>query len=433
LAFNKASLMITPSFNLTATERVLPKLALDFTTASLDSRVTFTRSGDTATVTNSSGLIVPINANLPRFDYDPITLVCKGLLIEEARTNAYNSSGTSIGSAWQVNAYTVNAIDITTSPIGTGQKMLETTANTQHLIDYRTSASWGAASATATLSWFVRSGLGRDYIYLDLDDGSQNGGTSTFNLALGVLVSSANTGTGTNTIATIKAYQDNWYRVSLTTTFVATRTSARGILGTFSDAGVTNSYAGDTSKGLYAAGRQLEAGAFATSYIPTEATALTRNADNASMSGTNFSSWYNASEGTFLFRSASADAVGLGPVHHVFAATDGTVGNRIRAYLYGNVGTQVTVGGVGQATLVDGTLIVNNTFYTGVLGYKANDFGLSVDAVTPLVATSGTIPTVDSLDIGSQLGAGFLSGHIQKLFYYPQKLTTNEIQAFSKG
>jgi len=32
--------MITPSFSLTATERVLPKLALDFTTANLDSRVT---------------------------------------------------------------------------------------------------------------------------------------------------------------------------------------------------------------------------------------------------------------------------------------------------------------------------------------------------------------------------------------------------------
>ena len=57
--------MITPSYSLTATERVLPKLALDFTTASLDARVTFTRTGNTATVVNSSGYVVPINANLP--------------------------------------------------------------------------------------------------------------------------------------------------------------------------------------------------------------------------------------------------------------------------------------------------------------------------------------------------------------------------------
>jgi hypothetical protein len=54
--------MITPSFGLTATERVLPKLALDFTTASLDSRVTFTRTGATATRTNSSGYIEAVAA-----------------------------------------------------------------------------------------------------------------------------------------------------------------------------------------------------------------------------------------------------------------------------------------------------------------------------------------------------------------------------------
>ena len=79
--------MITPSFSITATERVLPKLALDFTTASLDPRITFTRALNTATKVNSSGFIETVNADTPRFDYDPITKVCKGLLIEESRTN----------------------------------------------------------------------------------------------------------------------------------------------------------------------------------------------------------------------------------------------------------------------------------------------------------------------------------------------------------
>jgi hypothetical protein len=61
--------MITPSFGLTATERVLPKLALDFTTASLDARITFTRAGNTATRINTSGYVELINADLPRFDF----------------------------------------------------------------------------------------------------------------------------------------------------------------------------------------------------------------------------------------------------------------------------------------------------------------------------------------------------------------------------
>ena len=73
--------MITPSYGLTSTERVLPRMALDFTTASLDSRVTVTRSLNTATRINSSGYIENVNANLPRFHFSPTSLgTCRGLL-----------------------------------------------------------------------------------------------------------------------------------------------------------------------------------------------------------------------------------------------------------------------------------------------------------------------------------------------------------------
>ncbi len=95
--------MITPSFSLTATERVLPKLALDFTTASLDSRVTFTRTtgaSNPATYVSSTGYITSATNNQPRFDYDPITLTCKGLLIEESRANIFIESETLLTAAW---------------------------------------------------------------------------------------------------------------------------------------------------------------------------------------------------------------------------------------------------------------------------------------------------------------------------------------------
>ena len=77
--------MITPSYSITATERVLPNLALDFTTASLDARVTFTRTTDAthpATYVASTGYITTAANNAARFDYDPVALTCKGLLIE---------------------------------------------------------------------------------------------------------------------------------------------------------------------------------------------------------------------------------------------------------------------------------------------------------------------------------------------------------------
>jgi len=58
--------MITPGYSPTATERVLPRMALDFTTAFLDARVTVTRALNTATRINASGQFEIVNANLPR-------------------------------------------------------------------------------------------------------------------------------------------------------------------------------------------------------------------------------------------------------------------------------------------------------------------------------------------------------------------------------
>lgn len=68
-------------------------LDLNFLSASLDSRVTFTRASS-ATFFDVTGTLQTATTNTPRFDFDPNSHVLNGLLIESARTNSLLNSGT---------------------------------------------------------------------------------------------------------------------------------------------------------------------------------------------------------------------------------------------------------------------------------------------------------------------------------------------------
>jgi hypothetical protein len=79
---------------------------------------TFTRAS-TATFVGSDGLIQSAAINAPRFDHDPVTLACKGLLIEESRTNVLIQSDT-----LATQTITVTAAARTLSFYGTGTVVL---------------------------------------------------------------------------------------------------------------------------------------------------------------------------------------------------------------------------------------------------------------------------------------------------------------------
>ena len=153
--------MITPSFGLTATERVLPKLALDFTTASLDSRITFTRTTDAthpATYVNSSGVISTATNNAPRFDYDPVTLACKGLLIEESRNNNFLNSSNLSAVSWSPYQSSITT-DSVIAPDGssTSYKLVENATTNIHALSIASQITI-TASSTITLSVYAKAG-----------------------------------------------------------------------------------------------------------------------------------------------------------------------------------------------------------------------------------------------------------------------------------
>lgn len=407
--------MITPAFNLTATERVLPRLALDFTTASLDPRVTLTRALNTATRVNSSGYIEAVNADAPRFDYDPVTLVCKGLLIEEQRTNSLLRSEQMGTSPWSVLNATVNATG-GISPANTN------TANV--ITDNATTGAHGVfvlngwpSGVQSTLSVYVKA----DTLSKVAIGNASTGAYSYFDLQSGTNVANATGFTGT-----IIPAGNGWYRITATHTASASQT-----LGIFSYVNVGNpSYSG-TGQSFYAWGAQLEAGAFATSYIPTVASTVTRNADVVSMTGTNFSDWYNASQGAFV---AWFDTLLPTSQRYIYSASAGTslANSFFQTVLSNTTDNYVFSGGVQQARLLTGAITANTLAKTG-LRYANADFAVAANGGGLQTQLSGSLPAgVNRLHIGRSAGSGnFLNGHIAKLLWYTS-LTNAELVAFTK-
>ena len=410
--------MITPSFSLTATERVLPKLALDFTTASLDPRVTFTRSGATATCVDSSGYVSSIVADIPRFDFDPITLVCKGLLIEESRTNMVLQSE-DFGTSWTLGNITLAAND-TNSPANTltADKMTATAATAV----FSQIMAKAASAITYTASIFVKGDSTAFSISLD-DTTTINRGRVSLNLTTGVLGTPAVDGNFTSPSATVTQYANGFYRLTLTVTSnIVPALRMRPFFTT-------------TDNVVYVWGAQVETGAFATSYIPTTTTALTRNADVATMTGTNFSDWFNATEGTvnLTFQglpSSSSQIARMGCIN------DGTVNNSlISAWIAGvtTLRSRLVVGGATQFQF-SGTIdpTAQNTYCAA---YKVNDFAGAFNASTVSTDTLGTLWTPTQISFGADANGAtnVFSGHLKKFNYWPQRLTNAEVQSFSKG
>jgi hypothetical protein len=174
-------------------------------------------------------------------------------------------------------------------------------------------------------------------------------------------------------------------------------------------------------------GMQLEAGAFATSYIPTVASTVTRAADAASMTGTNFSSWFNAGEGTFYTDAQTYFALinGTTTVYYAFLDTNNYIAEKIHTDQH----MRVVYNGTTVVNFSGGTEAIN-TFHKVAGAYKTNDFALSLNGATVVTDTSGNVPTgLTTFNIG--FSTGYLNGTIKKLAYYPIRLSNTNLQALT--
>lgn len=365
----------------------------------------------------------------PRFDYDPVTLAAKGILIEEQRTNLTTYSGDPTNAVWAVAAAAKTSTN-NADPFGTNTALLFTAdgTNAAHYIQQGPSISFTSGTSYTQSIWVKAGTVDR----IQLTFGSPAFGASQYaNFYLSGAGSATASVGGT---ASITQYANGWYRIAFTATATAT-TSIQSIFVSVITSGTDGRVPSNTSAGTFlAAGAQLEAGAFATSYIPTVASQVTRSADLASITGSLFSQWYRQDEGTFVYAYQRLLGYTGG---RIFASGVGG-SNSYGIWVNTATGTQdaLTVRDI-SGDAVSGVLFSVNTtaINKGAVTYKVNDFAWSTNGGTAATDTSGVVPSLsDQLRIGRAIntdGAN-LNGHIQNITYYPTRLTNDQLQAITK-
>jgi hypothetical protein len=380
---------------------------------------------------STAGLYVQTVASAyyaPRFDYNPTTLAARGLLIEEQRTNSIRNNtgqgavaGTpgTLPTNW-TGGTTVD--NLTREIVGTG------TENGINYIDVRYSGTSGAAGNLTVLTFDALN-------FITAANAQTWTGAAYFKLVAGTLTNVIllsltvryNDSSGLSLTSQNSAFTPTASLERVTNTFTAANASTAFVAATLV-ANFTNDLPVDFT--LRIGLPQLELGAFATSVIPTTTTALTRNADVASMTGTNFSDWYNAAEGT-LYAEASALATGYNGSTVSFS--DGTFNNRIVIRGMNTSSQCVSIGVVSGTTQWSILKASQTTALTKwALGYKVDDISFVRNADSPSTDTSALLPVVNQAKIGADGdGSVVYNGYIRRIAYYPTRLANTTLQALT--
>lgn len=336
----------------------------------------------------------------PRFDHNPATLAARGLLIEESRTNLCLWSQQFANAAWGSKSYVTD--NFATAPDGT-----TTAARINSNIASDNVAQLISVTASTTYTYFFY---------------ARNNGGTTSNYRIYDMSGSADIVPLTSYFSQINGTTFSLISVTFTTPVACTQVA------------VYVSAGNGPTENVIVWGAQLELGAFATSYIPTAAASVTRAADSVTMTGTNFSSWYSQSQGTFVVSASTYTTASQRDL--VFAGTSGSATpDSLGIYLNSgsNLVSYAIVSNAYTGSATASASISVNTLFKVAFGYKVDDLaacanGGSVGAATP----PNALPTVNDLNIGA-IGATGLrwNGHIASLTYYSTRLPNATLQTLT--
>lgn len=382
-------------------------LSLDFAQmGGLDSRFTFTRNS-IATFINSSGLVEQVSAapsNDPtkaRFDYNPTTLAARGLLIEASATNICTRSEDFANAVWVVDngSATNPSVSVVSQAAPNGG------ASVNRITFNKTGGTFsrvrqplvGTSGATHTFSVWMKAN-------------TASGGASTQNVGLRIGADSA----GFNCVVTT-----TWKRFSYSYALSGADASAQIMLW-------DNIVGNDETADVLVWGAQIEEALDASSYIPTGISSVQRAADVCTMSGTNFSSWFNSTEGTFL-------ATGERAITSTFGRLlSANANNTTSAFDLGasTSGRWLITNTTSQADITAGTVTANTAFKVAG-AFANNDAQMAFNGTLGTADASVSLPTVSQLNIGADRTAVYLNGRIRSIKFWPTRLPNATLQSLT--
>jgi hypothetical protein len=314
-----------------------------------------------------------ITDNVPRLDYTDSS--CPALLLEPQRTNLMVQSEGFSTSDWTDNKtsntnVTANAA-ISPEGVQNATEIDFTTTGGAEILDKFTNV---ASSTHIASCWFKNGTIGQ--IFFELVGGTPDIlAQATINLSTGVLTDQVGSFT-----PTIEDYGNGWYRVAI------------GDLGNASIASPSFKIkqSGSNTGTFYVWGAQVEAGSYATSYIPTYGTSVTRNSDSLTLlsmsnnitSGISAASLFVNYEYTL---NSLNDAFCFGQNNNFYPAGRGYIystGNGF-ADSFGGGGFSITQGADTKTIWRLNTLSNTNIFQNGVKGAtRTGDAWSKVDQIT---------------------------------------------------
>jgi hypothetical protein len=365
-------------------------------------------TGDIATdyiPTTTAAVSVGPVSNVPRLDY--LGSTCPRLNLEPQRTNVitYSEDVTT----WGQNQTPVVTLNNGTAPDGyQGADKVVVNAASEGF--YNFSGGNVTSGTTYTTSIFIKYISGATNLYFGFA-GTGFGGDNynSFNIQNGTVSSSA----AGNTCSVV-SYGNGWYRLINTKTASATNTGGFILYGV-----------GSPEVQYFVWGAQLEAGAYATSYIPTLGASVTRVADAASKTG--ISSLIGQTEGT-LYVEIDFNGTGFGTENDFFIYV-GNGSNTSSIYIdyYNNLFRFVVFTG-GSLTAYFDTATTNGT-HKIALAYKSGSYAAYKNGVQIGVdAAAANPPTCSIFSLkGGASGFGSITNNTKQALLFKTRLTNAQL------